>query len=151
MWASNFYWLGDGDSPNYTKGPSESLPAIAKAAGKCQAAKLSTFNSCKKDKLKAVPAGAADIESCLGTGTSGIPDGKGKIGKKCGNGLGGTIGKKCGGQDLDALFPGLAPGVDAAAIDAAIKCEVCKALNLLNDLSRDCDEFDDGTVNSSCL
>jgi N-acyl-D-amino-acid deacylase len=32
-WVKNFYWLGDDDSPNYTKGPSESLPAIAKAAG----------------------------------------------------------------------------------------------------------------------
>ena len=33
MWVNNFYWLGDGDSPQYTKGPDESLPAIAKAAG----------------------------------------------------------------------------------------------------------------------
>ncbi len=53
--------------------------AIAKAAGKCQAAKLSSFNSCKKGKLK---AGDTDIQACLGTGTGGIPDGKGKISKK---------------------------------------------------------------------
>ena len=33
MWVKNFYWLGDGDSPNYTKGDDESLPAMAKAAG----------------------------------------------------------------------------------------------------------------------
>ena len=32
-WVSNFYWLGDGDAPLYTKGADESLPAIAKAAG----------------------------------------------------------------------------------------------------------------------
>ncbi len=31
MWVSNFYWLGDGDSPQYTKGADESLPAMAKA------------------------------------------------------------------------------------------------------------------------
>jgi N-acyl-D-amino-acid deacylase len=33
MWVSNFYSLGEGESPEYTKGPDESLPAIAKAAG----------------------------------------------------------------------------------------------------------------------
>ena len=33
MWVSNFYSLGEGESPEYTKGPEESLPAIAKAAG----------------------------------------------------------------------------------------------------------------------
>ncbi len=33
MFAPNFYWLGDGDTPNYTKDASESLPELAKAAG----------------------------------------------------------------------------------------------------------------------
>jgi N-acyl-D-amino-acid deacylase len=33
MWVSNFYSLGEGESPEYTKGPDESLPAIANAAG----------------------------------------------------------------------------------------------------------------------
>jgi N-acyl-D-aspartate/D-glutamate deacylase len=37
VWVNNFYWLGDGDTPNYTKGPDESLPAIAKAAGETPA------------------------------------------------------------------------------------------------------------------
>ena len=32
-WVSNFYSLGDGESPEYTKGADESLPAIAEAAG----------------------------------------------------------------------------------------------------------------------
>ena len=32
-WVSNFYALGDGESPEYTKHADESLPAIAKAAG----------------------------------------------------------------------------------------------------------------------
>ncbi len=32
-WVSNFYALGDGESPDYTKGADESLLAIAKAAG----------------------------------------------------------------------------------------------------------------------
>lgn len=33
QWVSNFYALGDGESPEYTKGADESLPAIAAAAG----------------------------------------------------------------------------------------------------------------------
>jgi N-acyl-D-aspartate/D-glutamate deacylase len=33
MFAPNFYWLGDGESPIYDKGQSESLPELAKAAG----------------------------------------------------------------------------------------------------------------------
>ncbi len=33
MWVSNFYYLGDGESPEYTKGADESLPAIAAVAG----------------------------------------------------------------------------------------------------------------------
>jgi len=32
-WVGNFYSLGNGESPEYTKGPDESLPAIAAAAG----------------------------------------------------------------------------------------------------------------------
>ncbi|MGY8854535.1 MAG: N-acyl-D-amino-acid deacylase family protein, partial [Pseudomonadales bacterium] len=32
-WVANFYSLGNGESPEYTKGPDESLPAIAAAAG----------------------------------------------------------------------------------------------------------------------
>ena len=33
MWVSNFYYLGDSESPEYTKGADESLPAIAAVAG----------------------------------------------------------------------------------------------------------------------
>ena len=32
-WVSNFYWLGEGETPEYTKGADESLPAIAEANG----------------------------------------------------------------------------------------------------------------------
>ncbi len=121
--------------------------AIAKAAGKCQGAKLSSFNSCKKDKLK---AGDTDIESCLGSGTGGIPDPKGKIGKKCENGLGGTVAKKCGGTNNDALFPPCQGQNLGNCIDQKIECEVCQAVNALDGLNRDCDSFDDGLANGSC-
>ncbi len=124
--------------------------AVLKAAGKCQDAKLSSFNSCKKDGMKAgfVSSAATLSDECLGTGTGTIPDGKGKIAKKCGGDF--DIGKKCSGQNLEALFPGLPSPVNAAAVDAAIECRVCLAIDGIDGLGRNCDEFDDGEINLSC-
>jgi hypothetical protein len=129
--------------------------AIAKAAGKCQDAKLATYNSCKKVQLKAGVHNAGQLQyACLGTGTDplfrGIPDGRGKIEKKCGNGLGGTLGKKCAGLDTDALFPPCVGKVLGDCLDQKIECEVCRALNELDGLDRNCDEFDNGVADGSC-
>jgi hypothetical protein len=128
--------------------------ATAKAIGKCQDAKLASYNRCKKDQLKAGVADAAALQdACMGTGTGperGIPDTKGKIGKKCGNGLGGTLGKKCGTTYNDALFPPCTGQILADCIDQKIECRVCEALNALDGLARDCDQFDDGEVDDSC-
>jgi hypothetical protein len=121
--------------------------AVIKAVGKCQDAKLASFNACKKDELKAGNiASAGDLQAlCM---TPDIPDGKQKISKKCGGDF--DLAKKCGSVDKDALFPGCAPGVDRDCIDQKIECEVCKALNALDGLARDCDEFD-GPPDDSCL
>jgi hypothetical protein len=130
--------------------------AVAKAAGKCQDAKLATFNSCKKAELKRGLASAQALQdACMGTNgppNHGIPDTKGKIAKKCGNGLGGTLGKKCalGAPALDTLFPPCAGVVLADCLDQKIECEVCLALNELDGLDRNCDEFDNGVADGSC-
>jgi hypothetical protein len=128
--------------------------AIAKAAGKCQDAKLAAYNSCKKVQLKAGVHNAGQLQyACMGTNgppNHGIPDGKGKIAKKCGNGLGGTLGKKCLGLDTDAFFPPCAGQNLVTCLDQKIECEVCLALNAVDALSRDCDLFDDGLANFSC-
>jgi len=130
------------------KAGSKCQAAIAKAAGKCQDAKLASYNTCKKDGQKAgslfIPA-AFEAE-CL---TPDIPDGKGKIQKKCGGDFG--LAKKCTGTatPLAELIPGCAPGVSAACIDQKIECVVCLALNELDGLARDCDDFD-GMPNGSC-
>jgi len=125
----------------------ECQAAIAKAVGKCQDTKLKLFNKCKKNKLK---AGETDIEACLGTGTESIDDPDQKIPGKCGNGLGGTVGKKCVGTDNDALFPPCAGQNLGDCLEQKIECEVCQALNALDGLNRNCDLFDDGTANESC-
>ena len=87
----------------------------------------------------------------MGTGSASIPDPKGKIAKKCQTGLKAAIDKKCTNLDL---FPGCAsPGsstVLSSCIGAIIECELCKALNAIDGLSRDCDLLDDGTINGSC-
>jgi hypothetical protein len=120
--------------------------AVIKAVGKCQDAKLSSFNGCKKDGLKqgSIQDAAALEADCM---TPDIPDGKGKIAKKCGGDF--DLGKKCSTTDNDALFPGAAP-VSAASIDVAIECEVCRALNALDGLRRLCDDFDNGVLDGSC-
>jgi pimeloyl-ACP methyl ester carboxylesterase len=129
--------------------------AIAKAVQKCQDTKLKEFNACKKNKLKGkgTPKAASPGElqaECLGTGVNGIPDGKGKINKACVTKINGAISKKCGTSDTDTLFPGCAGEPLQPCLDQKVECEVCKALNALDGLIRDCDEFDDGVVNDSC-
>jgi hypothetical protein len=121
--------------------------AVAKAVGKCQDAMLSSFNSCKKNGLKSetiTDAGTLETE-CM---TPDIPDGKGKIAKKCGGDF--DLAKKCSGLDTDALFPGCEGEVHADCIRDKIECEVCKSLNALDGLERNCDQFDNGIIDGTC-
>jgi len=138
--------------------------AVWKAAVKCQQTKLKEFVKCKKDGFKGkTPPGllmsADDLRDlCLGTGTSGQPDAKGKIAKKCADpekGIHKDMLKKCVDKGLDPseLFPPCAdadPLTVSLCIEAAVECAVCVALNTADDLTRDCDSFDDGVVNGSC-
>jgi len=130
--------------------------AVYKQAAKCQSAKLKSFNACKKDGLKGKVGSpftsSQELQNtCMGTGSGSIPDGKGKIAKDCGTKLSGTISKKCLQVDLFAGCAGVSNGAElAACIDQLVECEVCKLLNDIDGLSRDCDQFDDGLINGSC-
>ena len=128
---------------------------VHKQAQKCQDTKLKEFNKCKKDGLKgkAAPPGAdlpfdnaADIELCMGH------DPKAKITKACDTKLLDKINKKCVGN-LD-VFAGCGTPASVAelrvCIDRIVECQVCLALNQVDDLARDCDDFDDGVTNGSC-
>jgi hypothetical protein len=139
----------DDDKPG-----SKCQAAIAKAVGKCQDAKLKVFNSCKKNKLKGkdtTPATNADElqGECMGTDGGGIPDGKDKIDKKCATGLSNALTKKCSVSNVGALIPGCDPPT-AACLDEKVGCEVCKGLNGVDDLERNCDQFDNGTIDGTC-
>ena len=129
---------------------------VWKAVQKCQDTKMKVFGSCKKNGLKGkVPPGlitsASELQdACLGVGLEGMPDPKGKILKKCLGGIQKAIDKKCSGLVTAPLFPGCAGPVSQACLDTFVECEVCRALNEIDVLIRDCDEFDDGIANGSC-
>ncbi len=131
------------------KADSKCQQAAAKAMKKCQAAKLKDFNSCKKNGLKDESIQSfVDLQACMGA------DLKGKVTKACESKLDATITSKCGGLDLGTLFPGCGtgdPGALGDCLDRLVECRVCRALNAADALSRDCDDFDDGLTNGSCL
>jgi hypothetical protein len=129
--------------------------AVAKAISKCLDTKFKEYNGCKKNKLKGKDTTAAENAGelrvqCMADATTGaIPDGKGKIAKKCVTAIGDTLSKKCGVGNVGDLITGCSP-VTKECIDQKVKCEVCGAINDLDGLGRYCDSFDDGSLNGSC-
>src|SRR5262245_46399259 len=137
--------------------------SVAKRAGKCAAARLKVFNGCKGKGLKDAQApfdGADDLAACFDV------DPKGKIAKQCDlleagaggkvDGIRKAIGKKCAakGVGLGATLPCCASaGLEQthACIERAVKCRVCLAIDRADGLTRDCDLFDDGAANESCI
>ena len=133
---------------------------VLQAVLKCQQTKVGEFNKCKRDGLKGKSAppsadlpfdDADDLELCLGH------DPKGKIEKFCDPAAGKiadpAIAKKCVGKgvDLSDAFPACGtddPAALAVCLDRAVECNVCLALNIADDLDRDCDDFDDGSHGS---
>ena len=94
----------------------------------------------------------ADLEDCLGA------DARGRIAKHCAadsSRLRAAIDRRCwvGGVDLGAAFPGCDssdPSGLASCLDARAECELCRAVNDADGLSKDCDLFDDGLANGTC-
>jgi hypothetical protein len=139
----------------------------ATALQSCEDVMLVAFNRCKRDALKGVTAApvASALElqdACLGTGTAGIPDPVGKISRAC------SIGARAianvlsictaSGVDLSAAFRGsteiLGEGFSQFQLGdflrARAACDVCRALNAADGLSRDCDSMDNALADSSC-
>ena len=138
--------------------------SVAKALKKCQDAKLKAFNGCKKSGLSAKSssriANPLDLAGCIsGRGDSIAADVKGKVEKACDPATGKikkAIDKKCV-DDLGAFAGcndpnGPLPTAEelATCVDRLVECEVCLALNAADDLTHDCDLFDDGQANESC-
>ena len=132
--------------------------AVTKAAFKCEDEKLKAYNKCKKDELKGkngpAIASAQELQDrCMGIGPGTIPDPKGKVEKTCNTKLLATINKKCTAP-FPVCFPGCPDAATAAdlrdCVDYMIECEVCRYLNIVDGLQRDCDLFDNGVSDGSC-
>jgi hypothetical protein len=128
---------------------------VVNSVNRCQREMLKAFNHCKKNGLKnAILHTAADLEGCIGA------DPRGVVARAC-DATTGTLAtrvlpRKCTsrGVDLSDAFPGCgtdAPEGVSMCVEASVACEVCAAINSADDLAVDCDLFDDGAVNSSCL
>jgi hypothetical protein len=129
--------------------------AVVKSTGQCQRANLKAFNRCKKTGLrKDIVRDSADLEACVGD------DPRGSVARICDPVIGRlamrVLPRKCtaNGVDLSSSFPGCATddaGALAICVDQIVGCRVCRALNQADDLAVDCDIFDDGEVNTSCM
>ncbi len=130
---------------------------VLKDVEKLADTKLAEFVKCKKAALKAGATSIASLRDCVsdaGTPGSIAADTKGKIQKGVAK-VGGTIAKSCVGVAVGTAFPGdcnaAASGQLADCLDQKVECRICQILNDMDGLFVNCDLFDDGTANGSCV
>jgi cysteine-rich repeat protein len=129
---------------------------VAGALLKCADMRRKSFTKCQKAGLGGgTITSAATLESgCLGTGDATQPDANGAIGKTCSGKVGRMVAQRCAGVDLLQAFPGCGTS-DPAALTACLTgesgCQLCRLMNEVDGLGRDCDRMDDGDgSNGSC-
>ena len=137
---------------------SEALGSVSRVA----AAMLKEYLACTKTGLKNGSAlDSTGLEACL---TSVTTDIKGSIGKATSK-LQAKIESSCP-QAPGALFPeidgagelcdryGLPLPLDAGNLATClrdrVRCRVCRTVNAAENLARDCDLFDDGSIDGTC-
>ena len=125
--------------------------AAAKGTNKIFAKQLQEFSNCFKDGLKSNTVNdAAAVNGCLDE-VAGDP--QGKIAKSI-SGLGKILARKCDLPGMADPLPGVCAdaGDQAACLGQRTACRACLQLTDAHDLSmRDCDLFDDGAANQSCI
>ncbi len=137
--------------------------AVLKAAVRISETRLRVLQKCKQaalreNKLPFAPgaASATELAQCVDDGAltgSIAADSKGKIAKRVA-GLASVIGSHCQ-MPLDGAFPGACDGLSGepltSCIDARSKCRVCQTVNAVDSLTVDCDLFDDGVADTTCV
>ncbi len=130
---------------------------VAKAVKKCHDTRAKTFAKCKKGALKDGATAQAAITVCV------TDDSAGKIAKTCDLNSGGktdkirgAIAKSCGGVDLAAAFPGCATGDAETLHGCVVAAEACSACGAMAEvagdlLGTDCDAYDNGASDNSCI
>ena len=124
--------------------------AVQKAIDKVQVIEQKAYAKCRKVGLRAGTVfDAASLRSCLDE-VAADPSGKSA---KARAGVANAVAKKCGGSDLDALFPGACSGSPdhANCLADRASCRTCLFLSDADALDADCDVFDDGVANLSCI
>jgi hypothetical protein len=128
---------------------------VVKSIARCQRTMLKAFNRCKKLGVKsAIIRTAADLEACIDANPRRVVE------RAC-DAMTGVIATRVlprycipRGVDLSDALPGCGVGEPenvSMCVEESIACRVCAALNQADDLALDCDLFDDGAANSSCL
>jgi cysteine-rich repeat protein len=123
---------------------------------KCEDRRLRTYLKCQKTGLRngAITDAASLSDNCLGIGTDPQPDPVDRIAQDCMATVLDEIGQNCGSVTLATAFPSCNPADASAATDCLnhkSACQFCLLLNQVDQLSRDCDELDDGDgSNGSC-
>ncbi len=135
--------------------------SAVKAFRKCQETRLKEFERCKRRALKVgqtpFPSGAttpAELQLCI------LDDPRGQIARRCELGIPDAIERGCRDHSANEtfIFPGTCPACDPAdgqcladCLSPPIDCAFCQALNQADGLAEDCDLFDDGASNGSCI
>lgn len=132
----------------------------AKAGGallKCEDARLREYVKCQNRGMKSgqIVDGASLAATCLGTGNGQQPDDAGGIALKCGTKVADTVLGQCDDTNLALAFAPCNP-LDAATLSSCLTrqsaCQLCRLLNDVGGVVRDCDAFDDGNdTNGSCV
>ena len=144
-----------GDLSAATIGRSQDLHAakcqslVAAAVESLIAAKHREFLRCKfNGLLNDTIVSETALTKCLDTV---LVDGRGKafLARRR---LNAVLANICNGVDLDAAFPSLCVGAAdlGDCFETHVNCRLCRALNRIDGLSKDCDAFDDGQTNTSC-
>jgi len=127
---------------------------VMKDIQKIAATKLKVFLKCKQAVLKGGATSATALENCVddaGTAGSIAADSLSKIQKRI-NKLNADIAGKCAG--VSGAFPGDCDTLTGSALgtclDAQAECRVCQIINEMDDLSVNCDLFDDTQANTTC-
>jgi len=125
---------------------------LAKDGLRCVDTILKEFGRCEKLGLAlGTILGRPGLDGCAGDDT------RGKIAKVC-DPVVGKIGKdlvkRCAALDLVAMFPGCAtagPAQAAFCLSSGASCRSCRLLREAKQMGNDCDLFDDGLANGSCM
>ncbi len=124
--------------------------AVLKATGKIVGQELKLFSACMKDGLQdGTISDTASLTTCL---TTVAADAKGRI-AKARAGVAKALDKKCADVDLDATLPGSCAGSGdfSGCLAERADCRSCLLLSEMDVLGADCDLFDDGAANLSCI